>query len=308
MQGLQLAKEYFFTHGLPMIEESFKDIADRVAAGLVGPGSECYGFDDVLSRDHDWGPGFCLWLQQEDYATYGAELDAAYRKLPPSFSGFGPRQTSPGEDARMGVMSIRSFYARYTGLDHPPQGLKEWLSLPDQNLSVCTNGMVFHDPSGQFSNWRRHLLDYYPEDIRRKKIASRCMNMAQTGQYNLARSLKRDEPFASRYAELQFCQNLMSMAFLLNRRYPPFYKWLHRATKELPLLGKLIHANIITLINTEDGEEKVALIEKLCGLVIEELHRQGLSDSNSSFLLDHGPVVQAGIQDPNLRKHFTVCD
>ena len=208
----------------------------------------------------------------------------------------------------MGVMSLRSFYARYTGLDHPPQGLKEWLSLPEQNLSVCTNGMVFHDPSGQFSNWRRHLLDYYPEDIRRKKIASRCMNMAQTGQYNLARSLKRDEPFASRYAELQFCQNLMSMAFLLNRRYPPFYKWVHRATKELPLLGELIHANIITLINTVDGEEKVALIEKLCGLVIEELHRQGLSDSNSNFLLDHGPVVQAGIQEPNLRKHFTACD
>ena len=58
MQGLQLAKEYFFTHGLPMIEESFKEIADRVAAGLVGPGSECYGFDDALSRDHDWGPAF----------------------------------------------------------------------------------------------------------------------------------------------------------------------------------------------------------------------------------------------------------
>ena len=308
MQGLQLAKEYFFTHGLPMIEKSFKEIADRVAAGMVGPGSECYGFDDALSRDHDWGPGFCLWLQQDDYLTYGAALETAYRKLPSSFSGFGPRQTSPGEDARMGVMSIRSFYIRYTGLDHPPQGLKEWLPIPDQNLSVCTNGLVFHDPADHFSKWRQHLLDYYPEDIRRKKIASRCMTMAQTGQYNLARSLKRDEPFACRYAELKFCQNLMSMAFLLNRRYPPFYKWLHRATKELPILGPVIHENIRTLLNTAKGEEKVAFIEKLCGLVIEELHRQELSDSNSSFLLDHGPVVQAGIHDPNLRKHFTVCD
>jgi len=123
MQGMQLAKEYFFTHGLPMIKESFMDIADRVAAGLVGPGSECYGFDDTLSRDHDWGPGFCLWVQQEDYATYGVKLDAAYRSLPPSFAGFGPRQTSPGEDGRMGVMSIRGFYQRYTGLDHPPKGI-----------------------------------------------------------------------------------------------------------------------------------------------------------------------------------------
>lgn len=308
MQGMQLAKEYFFTHGLPMIKESFMDIADRVAAGLVGPGSECYGFDDTLSRDHDWGPGFCLWLQQEDYATYGVKLDAAYRSLPPSFAGFGPRQTSPGEDGRMGVMSIRGFYQRYTGLDHPPRGLQEWLPLPDQNLGVCTNGLVFYDPANHFSDWRRHLLDYYPEDIRRKKIASRCMTMAQTGQYNFARSLKRDEPFASLYTEVQFCQGLMSMAFLLNRRYPPFYKWLHRATKDLPILGPVIYTNITTLLSTADGDEKVALIEKLCGLTIEELHRQGLSDSHSSFLLDHGPQVQAGIQDPNLRKHFTVCD
>jgi len=134
------------------------------------------------------------------------------------------------------------------------------------------------------------------------------MTMAQTGQYNFARSLKRDEPFASLYAEVQFCQGLMSMAFLLNRRYPPFYKWLHRATKDLPILGPVIYTNITTLLSTADGDEKVALIEKLCGLIIEELHRQGLSDSHSSFLLDHGPQVQAGIQDPNLRKHFTVCD
>lgn len=67
MQGLPLARDFFFTHGLPMIRESFKDIADRIAVGLVGPGSECYGFDDQLSRDHDWGPGFCLWLRQKDF-------------------------------------------------------------------------------------------------------------------------------------------------------------------------------------------------------------------------------------------------
>jgi hypothetical protein len=308
MQGLYLARDYFFTHGLPMIREFFGDSADRIAAGLVGPGSECYGFDDDLSRDHDWGPGFCLWLSGEDHAIRGAALAAAYRSLPPVFAGFGPRRASPGEEQRVGVMTVEGFYARYTGLDHPPLDVREWLPLPEQTLGVCTNGMVFYDSTDIFTSWRRHLLGYYPEDIRRRKIASRCMTMAQAGQYNLARSMKRNETFAVRYAEVQFCQDLMSMAFLLNRRYPPFYKWLHRATKQLPVLGPIIYERIDTLLNTTDCTEKVAVIEALCGLVIDELQRQGLSDSNSGFLADHGPVVQAGILDPDLRKNFTVCN
>ena len=306
MKGLQLSKDYFLAHGLAMIQERFSDLVDRIAVGLVGPGSECYGFDDALSRDHDWGPGFCLWLSQREYEDYGAELDSAYRRLPQTFAGFGPRQTSPGEEGRMGVMTIAGFYARYTGLDHPPEGLREWLRLSDQALGVCTNGVVFHDPADEFSAWRRHLLDYYPEDIRRKKIASRCMTLAQTGQYNLARSLRRSEPFTSRYAELQFCHDLMSMAFLLNYRYPPFYKWLHRATAQLPILGSVLHRQINLLLNTADGDQKVTIIEALCGLIVDELQSQGLSDSHSRFLLDHGPRVQARIHDAELRKHFTL--
>ena len=306
MQGLQLSSDFFLAHGLPMIQQRFGDLTDRIAVGLVGPGSECYGFDDDLSRDHDWGPGFCVWLQQQDYADYGAELSSAYHGLPSIFEGFGPRRISPGEEGRMGVMSIVGFYSRYTGLDHPPKGLQEWLRLSDEALSICTNGIVFHDPADQFSAWRRQLLAYYPEDIRRKKIASRCMTLAQTGQYNLARSLERSEPFASRYAELQFCHDLMSIAFLLNRRYAPFYKWLHRATAQLPLLGPILYEQIIVLLNAEKGEEKIAIVEALCSLIIEELHCQGLSDLSSAFLLDHAPRVQGGIRDPGLRKHFTV--
>ncbi len=304
MLGMQLAEDYFSKCGLPMLRRSFAGLVDRIAVGLVGPGSECYGFDDELSRDHDWGPGFCLWLKNDDYNCYGKDLQAAYCQLPPIFSGFGPRRVSPGEEGRLGTMTITGFYGRYTGLVRPPETLREWLVLPEQALSVCTNGRVVHDPAGCFSNWREKLLAYYPEDIRRKKIASRCMTMAQTGQYNLDRSLKRDEPFAAHYAELRFCCELMQTVFLLNRRYPPFYKWLHRATSSLPILGRLVYCKVMALLRSSDNEQKIDIIEQLCGLVADELRNQGLSDSPSTFLLDHGPRVQAGIVDPELRIHF----
>lgn len=225
MKGLDLAEQYFYEHGLPMLENHFGEQAHRVAAGLVGPGSECYGFDDHLSRDHDWGPGFCLWVDKRAYEQFGDKLQSAYERLPKKFKAFGPRQCSPGEDHRVGVIEIEQFYRTFTGLDHPPGNVQEWLRIPEEALSICTNGKVFQDPAGQFSSWRQHLKRYYPEDVRIYKIASFCVKVAQSGQYNFKRSLDRREWFALRYAEIQFCDESLSLTFLLNKCYAPFYKW-----------------------------------------------------------------------------------
>jgi len=302
MKGLDLSETYFMTHGMPMIQERFGPHADRIAAGLVGDGSECFGFDDDISKDHDWGPGFCIWLTETDYHSIGDELGDAIKKLPQVFSGYGPRKTSEWGFNRIGVFCIPEFYTNFTGLDHVPVELEEWLYIPENSLAACTNGKIFYDPLGEFSLWREKLTAFYPEDIRLKKIASRCMTLAQSGQYNYARCVKRKEFFAVQYAETKFCADVISMIFLLNRRYTPFYKWMHRALLELPNLGKWFHSKIATLVGMDNHDEKAALIEQMCRLIIVELKNQKLSESNSTFLLDHGPSVQSKIKDHNLRQ------
>ena len=58
MKGLILSEEYYHQFGTKMIEEIFPKYKEKIAAGLAGDGSECYGFDDEISRDHDWGLRF----------------------------------------------------------------------------------------------------------------------------------------------------------------------------------------------------------------------------------------------------------
>ena len=61
MNGLELAKEYFENFGKPMLEKEFAELLPYLAVGFVGSGSEHYGFDDEISRDHDYEPGFCIF-------------------------------------------------------------------------------------------------------------------------------------------------------------------------------------------------------------------------------------------------------
>ena len=134
------------------------------------------------------------------------------------------------------------------------------------------------------------------------------MTMAQSGQYNYMRCIRREEYVAARMAEAHFISDTISMVFLLNRQYRPFYKWMHRALKQLPILGDTLFrlfSDLAADCGKEQGEaahtRKSGLMEEACRLVIEELKAQQLSDSESDFLLDHGPVVQAKIKETRIR-------
>jgi hypothetical protein len=302
MKGLELAEKYFEAVGRPMLESSFRDCMDRISAGLVGDGSECFGFDDEISRDHDWGPSFCVWLSPGDFHTFGARLQASLDTLPGTFLGYGPRQESRWGEGRVGVFETGKFYRRFIGLERAPSDLNEWLLLPENALAACTNGKVFTDLPGEFTRFRETLLAFYPEDVRKKKIAARCMTLGQAGQYNFPRCVRRGEPFAARYAETKFCADFLSVVFLLNRRYTPFYKWMHRAVRDLPLLGPWAHEEISALTGETDASEKEDRIERMCGALIREFARQGLSHGESSFVPDHGPLIQGGIEDRDLRE------
>ena len=307
MTGLKAAEQLFVQSGLSRLQRDFPDYVDRMAVGLVGEGSECFGFDDSLSRDHDWSPGFCIWLEADDYADAGARIHQAYKGLVHKKTGYTATGEMGERSRRRGVFATADFYSRFIHRETPPESLSDWLKLPEEYLAVCTNGRVFHDPLGAFSEFRRRLLEFYPEDIRLKKVAARCVTLAQDGQYNFPRSLKRGDVVAANHALARFIHAACSLVFLLLRRYKPFYKWMHRGLLDLEDPGPEVASLLERMCRppgetvTARNEDRLSAVEETAVILAGALNKMDVSHSSSSFLLKHAAVVQDRIENREIQ-------
>ncbi len=285
VKGLALSKAFYEEFGVPMIETHFPQYAEKIAVGLVGEGSECFGFDDQYSHDHDFGAGFCLWLQDEDYNIIGQTLQTHYDKLPKNYGGI-PYLPSPNAPQRVGVFRISAFYERLTGLDSAPIFEEEWLMLEESQLAHACNGAVFRDDLGAFSEIRQCYLNHYPEDILRKKLAVLAHDISQKGQYNFQRSLNRGDFVTARLIMTQFVTDVINMACLLNKTYMPYYKWVFCKLKTLPRLSHL-SSIIHKLLGYPIDDDRVPVtMERIVGELLLELEEQGIIQKrgNENFL------------------------
>lgn len=284
--GLELCEAFYQEFGVPMIRTKFPAYESVIATGLVGEGSECFGFDDEVSRDHDFGPGFCMWLTDQVYDEIGEELQKAYDELPSTYMGI-TRFTTAKAQKRVGVFRIGDFYDRLIGIKDVPATKSQWLFLEDYRLLTAVNGKVFRDDLGEFTRIRNGILGYYPEDVRLRKIAREAALMAQSGQYNYSRMLRRSENVTAQIALSEFLKHTMAMVYLLNRKYAPFYKWMHRGLADLPIL-KEIRDILSALVEMPMGDERVPqTIELIVAMIIAEMKKQGLTSGDDNYLDHH---------------------
>lgn len=305
MNGLELSRAFFEECGMPMLEKQFPELLPYLAAGLFGSGSECFGYDDEVSRDHDFEPGFCIFLPGEDLVSRRSAflLERAYAALPKSFLGFQRSRMSPVGGDRHGILRTGEFFLKTVG---SPDGILDWtlwLSLPDQALVEATNGELYFDHYGEVSLIRERLT-YFPDDIQRKRLAGHLLLMAQSGQYNYSRCLKHGETGAAQLAVGEFVKSALSVLFLLNRRYQPYYKWVFRALRELPG-GMKDSALLEELLSTgncdEQARNKIGKIEDFSSQIADRLRELQLTALPGSDLERLAYAVNDGIQNGEIR-------
>lgn len=221
-----------------MIRSRFPEYESRIAVGIVGEGSDCFGYDDEISRDHDFGTGVCLWLTDEDMTRVGGRLSEAYNELVDSAerSFFTERLRE-----RRGVMTISRFYSNVLNIEidaeKPVLTEEQWYKLDHSCLKTATNGEVFRDDPGVFTAFRRYLMGYYPESVWRARIAEQLHGYASAFQVNYARCMSRGDTVAAELCRARGISSAMELFFLLKREYPPYYKWTFRALGELDAEG-----------------------------------------------------------------------
>ena len=311
MTNLDLARKLYEEKGAPMIREKFPEHEARIAVGFAGEGSDCFGFDDTISRDHDFGPGFCMWLTEGDYERIGEELNREYAALIEAACREDPAIAPSGYDPRLasrrGAKSIRSWYQGILHVrvaeDGDPLREMDWLSADEVFLATATNGEVFRDDLGVFSGIRKKLSAYYPETVWKRRLIHEMREFSQYAQSNYARSMGRGDVTTAALCKARAAESAYKLMFLLNKRYAPYYKWLRKGAAGLPRLSAVCAEvdRVMALpaqtaawegrtydssrVNLDDAAE--AGFERIAAMFVRELTVQGLingPDTRITFL------------------------
>jgi hypothetical protein len=222
----------------------------RHSAALLGPGSEVLGHDTPRSTDHDWG------ARLQVFAPEPVRLD-----LPAEFLGWPVTVT---------VLDLGDWLHDHLGVDpRAPLGVLDWLALPTQTLAEFTAGAVFHDGLAELEPARRALA-WYPDQVWRYVLAAQWHRIAEEEAF-VGRCAEVGDDLGSAVVAARLARDLMRLALLQHRRYPPYSKWLGTEFAALP------NAPVAALTRAVTGPDRAEHLVTAYRYVGETHNRLGLT-------------------------------
>ena len=220
--GIALSRCFFEDLVTPLLKRHVPEV--RYAAARVGSGSDVLGFDDAMSRDHDWGLRLQLFVPRADQARVHSALD---QHLPTHFRGHPIRfglSADPTDRLRIDVTSVSAFTEQQLGFDpRAAASVVDWLSLTGQAVLQVVSGAVFEDQTGELTG-ARDALTWYPDDIWRYVVACDWGRLDQELPL-MGRAGDRGDELGSRVIAARLVDVAVHLGFMLSRAWPPYSKW-----------------------------------------------------------------------------------
>jgi hypothetical protein len=260
--GLELSRHFYLEAVRPLLDQAVPGLTH--SAARLGSGSEVLGFDTARSADHEWGPRLQIFLHPQDAARHSAWIEALLsERLPKTFCGYPTHFATTG-GVGIGVMQVtdgpvhhrvqvtdpEAWFTAHLGFD-PSNGvsLADWLAAPTQRLAEVTAGAVFHDGLGQLAPARANLA-WYPNDLWRYLLACQWKRISQEEAF-VGRCGELGDELGSAVVAARLVRDLMRLCLLMDRRYPPYSKWLGSAFARTPEAAILTPALTAALATTD---------------------------------------------------------
>lgn len=266
------SRDFFFDILKPILEREFPLETSQTAFGVFGYGSEVLQFDDEYSSDHHWG--LRINALMPDYLFKGRQeeiLRVVDENLPANYRGHSLREGLSGGKG-LSLLSLEAHLRHTIGAEKPPKTYQDWLRIPEEDIIHVVNGQIWLDESGCFTAIRAAFLDYYPEPVRLRKIAHWCRYFSGMGSYALKRAVLRGNEY---YAAVAFGKAIrwgVQLAFMLDKHYYPYDKWIMAYLRRLPRLADPVVAIVDEAVKLwTPWERKLELLNQLADVLDETM-------------------------------------
>ena len=291
MKGLAINKRFYFQVVKPLIEKKYVGL--KYACGLLGPGSDVLGLDDLTSRDHNWGLRLLIFIQDADISKKTEIIEFLSGNLPKTFENIDVNWSEPAEDGsrtpvpakgkinhNITIYTINEYIKNHFGIDTVETLPDEaYLSISEQKLLEFVSGEIFYDSFGMITSLRKKL-SYFPFSIKIINLIGEWKAIESEIAF-IGRTRMLYDEVGSQIIACRLINRMMRIGFILENKYIPYAKWIGSKFYYLQIARELlpIFQQIISTSNWEEREN--GLIE--CYIILaQEMKKLGLISSQIS--------------------------
>ncbi|MCP3990090.1 MAG: DUF4037 domain-containing protein [Actinomycetia bacterium] len=200
-------------------------------AARLGSGSDVLGYDDGRSADHDFGCRLTILVDKEHANVIEPVDDVLQRHLPQTFAGYPVRFAVSWDERahhRVEIATVDGFAQSRLGVpcDRPLTAV-DWLCVTGQSVLETVAGPVFADDTAGYGRLRHRLL-WYPDDVWRYVLGAAWARLEQELPF-VGRTGDVGDDVGSRLVAARLARDICHLAFLLERSWSPYPKWMGSA-------------------------------------------------------------------------------